>query len=149
ASGVTRVPGRAPRSGPVRGAHRYRGVRPTDRLCGMTTTNPGQAGYPWTPPGPRPEPRPLRRSTNDRIISGVAGGLGEYFGVDAVIFRVLFAVLSFFGGVGLLAYGVAWLFIPEPTVGLSVLDKALHQLRVRRVPPWLVIIGGIAVLWLG
>src|SRR4051812_5994836 len=98
----------------------------------MTTTNPGQAGpppgYDWTPPGPRPEPIPLRRSEHDRIISGVAGGLGEYFGVDAVIFRVLFAVLSFFGGVGLLAYGLAWLLIPEPTVGLSVLDKAVHQL---------------------
>ncbi len=114
----------------------------------MTTTNPGQAGYPWTPPGPRPEPRPLRRSTNDRIISGVAGGLGEYFGVDAVIFRVLFAVLSFFGGVGLLAYALAWLLVPEPGVSQSVLDKAVHQLRVHRVPPWLVIFGGVLLLWI-
>jgi phage shock protein PspC (stress-responsive transcriptional regulator) len=113
----------------------------------MTTTNPGQAGYPWTAPGPRPEPRPLRRSTNDRIISGVAGGLGEYFGVDAVIFRVLFAVLSFFGGVGLLAYALAWLLIPEPGVGQSVLDKAIHQLRLHRVPPWLVIFGGVLLVW--
>ena len=48
------------------------------------------------------------------MVSGVAGGLGEYFGVDPVIFRVLFAVLSFFGGVGLLMYGLAWLLIPEP-----------------------------------
>jgi len=114
----------------------------------MTTTNPGQAGYPWTPPGPRPEPRPLRRSTHDRIISGVAGGLGDYFGVDAVIFRVLFAVLSFFGGVGLLAYALAWLLVPEPGVSQSVLDKAVHQLRVHRVPPWLVIFGGVLLLWI-
>jgi phage shock protein PspC (stress-responsive transcriptional regulator) len=118
----------------------------------MTTTNPGQAGpppgYQWTAPVPGPAPRPLRRSSHDRIISGVAGGLGEYFGVDAVIFRVLFAVLSFFGGVGLLAYGLAWLFIPEPTVGLSVLDKAVHQLRVHRVPPWLVVFGGVLLLWI-
>jgi phage shock protein PspC (stress-responsive transcriptional regulator) len=118
----------------------------------MTTTNPGQAGpppgYPWTPPGPRPAPRPLRRSTNDRIISGVAGGLGEYFGVDAVIFRVLFAVLSFFGGVGLLAYALAWLLVPEPGVSQSVLDKAVHQLRVHRIPPWLVIFGGVLLLWI-
>jgi phage shock protein PspC (stress-responsive transcriptional regulator) len=83
------------------------------------------------------------------MISGVAGGLGEYFGVDPVIFRVLFAVLSFFGGVGLVMYGLAWLLVPEPEVGTSALDKAIGQLRVRRVPPWLVLIGGAIVLWLG
>ncbi|MEO9240699.1 MAG: PspC domain-containing protein, partial [Jatrophihabitantaceae bacterium] len=115
----------------------------------MTTmSDPGTAG-------PRPgfnstpnSPRALRRSTGDRIISGVAGGLGEYFGVDAVIFRVLFAVLSFFGGVGLLAYGLAWLLIPEPGVGVSALDRAVHQLRLRRVPPWVVIFGGAVLAWL-
>jgi phage shock protein PspC (stress-responsive transcriptional regulator) len=83
------------------------------------------------------------------MISGVAGGLGEYFAVDPVIFRVLFAVLSFFGGVGLVMYGLAWLLVPEPEVGTSALDKAIGQLRVRRVPPWLVLIGGAIVLWLG
>jgi len=83
------------------------------------------------------------------MVSGVAGGLGEYFGVDPVIFRVLFAVLSFFGGVGLLMYGLAWLLVPEPDVNSSALDRAIGQLRVRRVPPWLVLIGGGLVLWLG
>lgn len=108
----------------------------------MTTmSEPGTHGY-------LPAPRALRRSSNDRIISGVAGGLGQYFGVDAVIFRVLFAVLSFFGGVGLLAYALAWLLIPEPEIGVSVLDRALHQLRLRRVPPWLVVFGGALLLWL-
>jgi phage shock protein PspC (stress-responsive transcriptional regulator) len=127
----------------------------TSRLNGMTTMSdsgsPNYAGPPpfsGQPPFPAP-PRALRRSRTDRVISGVSGGLGEYFGVDPVIFRVLFAVLSFFGGIGLLAYGLAWILIPEPEVNRSVLDKALHQLRVRRVPPWLVIIGGVAVLWLG
>ena len=46
------------------------------------------------------------------MVTGVAGGLGEYFRVDPVIFRVLFAVLSFFGGVGLLLYLLCWLLIP-------------------------------------
>ncbi|HTZ43894.1 MAG TPA: PspC domain-containing protein [Jatrophihabitans sp.] len=98
-------------------------------------------------PGDRP--RMLRRSGTDRVISGVSGGLGQYFGVDPVIFRVLFAVLSFFGGVGLLAYGVAWLLIPEPDVDRSALDRALNELRVHRVPPWLVVVGGAVVVWLG
>lgn len=82
------------------------------------------------------------------MISGVAGGLGEYFKVDAVIFRVLFAVLSFFGGVGLLLYGMAWLLIPEPQAADSALDRTIAQLRRRRVPPWIVIIGGAIVLWI-
>ncbi|MDQ2838666.1 MAG: PspC domain-containing protein [Actinomycetota bacterium] len=115
----------------------------------MTTmSDPGMAGH-HTGFGPTPNaPRALRRSKSDRIISGVAGGLGEYFGVDAVIFRVLFAVLSFFGGVGLLAYALAWLLVPEADVNEAALDKALRQLRLHRVPPWLVIIGGAVLLWL-
>lgn len=94
-------------------------------------------------------PRALRRSRTDRVVSGVSGGLGEYFGVDPVIFRVLFAVLAFFGGIGLLGYGLAWVLIPEPEVNRSMLDRALEQLRIRKVPPWLVIIGGAVLLWLG
>jgi phage shock protein PspC (stress-responsive transcriptional regulator) len=83
------------------------------------------------------------------MVSGVSGGLGEYFRVDPVIFRVLFAVVSFFGGVGLLLYGLCWLLIPEPDVEISVLDRAVSRLRARRVPPWLVIFGGALILWIG
>jgi phage shock protein PspC (stress-responsive transcriptional regulator) len=108
------------------------------------TGSPSYAGQPHYS-----APRSLRRSDTDRVISGVSGGLGQYFGVDPVIFRVLFAVLSFFGGVGLLAYGLAWVLIPEPGVDRSLLDKALNWLRVRKVPPWLVIVGGAVVVWLG
>src|SRR6185503_5973397 len=35
-----------------------------------------------------------------------------------------------------------------PGVGQSVLDKAVHQLRLHRVPPWLVIFGGVLLLWI-
>jgi phage shock protein PspC (stress-responsive transcriptional regulator) len=103
-----------------------------------------------SPAGGIPRPiRSLRRSQTDRMITGVSGGLGEYFGVDPVIFRVFFAVLSFFGGVGLLVYLACWLLMPEPDVEVSNLDKVIGQLRVRRVPPWLVIGGGAVVLWIG
>jgi len=55
----------------------------------------------------------LRRSTTDRKLAGVAGGLGRHLNVDPTLLRVLFVVLSFFGGAGLLLYGALWLMVPE------------------------------------
>jgi phage shock protein PspC (stress-responsive transcriptional regulator) len=65
---------------------------------------------------PTPEPpvtKRLTRSTSDRVIAGVAGGLGRYFGVDAVVMRLAFVVLIFFGGAGLILYGAAWILVPS------------------------------------
>src|SRR6059036_129 len=67
---------------------------------------------------PTPEPpvkRRLTRSSNDRVIAGVAGGLGRYFKVDPVVVRLAFIVGSFFGGAGLVSYGAAWLLVPNDT----------------------------------
>lgn len=55
----------------------------------------------------------LRRSVTDRKVAGVAGGLGRHLNIDPTILRVAFVVLAFFGGAGLLLYGVLWLFVPE------------------------------------
>ena len=55
----------------------------------------------------------LRRSVTDRKVAGVAGGLGRYFNVDPLIFRVVFVTLAIFGGSGLLLYAVGWLLVPE------------------------------------
>jgi len=55
----------------------------------------------------------LTRSTTDRKVAGVAGGLGRHLNVDPTLLRVIFVVLCFFGGAGLLLYGVAWLLVPE------------------------------------
>jgi phage shock protein C len=61
-------------------------------------------------------PSRLRRSTADQQIAGVCGGLAEYFGVDSTVVRVLWVLLSIFGGAvvgGLIAYALAWLIIPR------------------------------------
>jgi phage shock protein PspC (stress-responsive transcriptional regulator) len=67
-------------------------------------------------PGPQPKAYPplsaLRRSRTDRHLAGVSGGLGRYAGVDPLIFRILFVVLTFFGGSGVLFYALGWLLIP-------------------------------------
>jgi len=59
------------------------------------------------------EPKRLFRSRKDRILGGVCGGLGTYFNLDPVLMRLIWVVLFFFAGFGLLAYIVAWIVIPE------------------------------------
>jgi phage shock protein PspC (stress-responsive transcriptional regulator) len=59
-----------------------------------------------------PRSQPLTRSHSDKYIGGVAGGLGDHFGVDPVIFRVAFAVSTLFSGAGLIAYLVMLAVLP-------------------------------------
>lgn len=68
----------------------------------------------FPPPSVATEPviRRLRRSRTDRVIGGVCGGFGHYLGVDPVMLRVTMVVLAL-SGVGVLAYIVAWVLIPE------------------------------------
>ena len=54
----------------------------------------------------------LRRSTTDRWIGGVCGGLARATGVESWIWRLIFAVLLLFGGTGLLIYLLLWIFVP-------------------------------------
>ncbi|MFJ7271589.1 PspC domain-containing protein [Streptomyces sp. NPDC099050] len=56
---------------------------------------------------------PLRRGKRDKVLAGVCGGLGRYFGLDPVIFRIVLGVLAVTGGVGLIFYGFAWLLLPQ------------------------------------
>ncbi|MCL6591412.1 MAG: PspC domain-containing protein [Firmicutes bacterium] len=55
----------------------------------------------------------LYRSSSNRKIAGVAGGIAEYFDIDPTLVRLLWLVAIFTGGVGVLAYIIAWVVIPE------------------------------------
>jgi phage shock protein PspC (stress-responsive transcriptional regulator) len=55
----------------------------------------------------------LRRSRTDRYVAGVAGGLGRHFDIDPTVIRVVLAVLTLFGGAGLLVYVAVWVLVPE------------------------------------
>ena len=57
--------------------------------------------------------RKLRRSTTDRRIAGVCGGLANYLTVDPVVLRIIFLISLVFGGLGFWAYLVIWLVAPE------------------------------------
>ena len=55
----------------------------------------------------------LYRSTSDKKIAGVCGGLAEYFNIDATIVRVIFVILLLPGGFpGLIPYVILWLVVP-------------------------------------
>jgi phage shock protein PspC (stress-responsive transcriptional regulator) len=57
--------------------------------------------------------RRLLRSANERMLWGVAGGLGEYLRVDPTLVRLGFAIAAFFGGLGILAYLVMAVVVPQ------------------------------------
>ena len=65
---------------------------------------------------PNPVPKKLTRSTTDKWLGGVCGGLAEYTGVDVTIIRLITFVLVIVGvGTTLLVYLAAWLLMPEDT----------------------------------
>ena len=70
------------------------------------------------------ERRTLRRSSTDKVIAGVAGGIGAYFGIDSVIVRIAFILLTFLGGAGPFLYLIGWLALPTDD-SPSVVAKAL------------------------
>ena len=55
----------------------------------------------------------LTRSITNKVIAGVCGGLGTHFGKDPILFRVLFGISLFIGGLGLLVYIILWLITPK------------------------------------
>lgn len=57
--------------------------------------------------------RKLYRVERDKMIAGVAAGLGDYFDVDPTIIRLLFVVLALLGGPGILLYIILWIIMPH------------------------------------
>lgn len=85
-------------------------TRPEPRASDPGAWQPAPPGTPSDAPPPRPA---LRRSTDDRVVAGVCGGLARTVGIDAVIVRLLFVVFTLAGGSGLVLYLLAWIVIPE------------------------------------
>jgi len=55
----------------------------------------------------------LRRSTRDRKLAGICGGIAEYLGWDPTLVRVAWIILTLLGGSGILIYVILWLVMPE------------------------------------
>ena len=93
----------------------------------MTTPSP-------LPASSRPE---LRRSGTDRMLGGVCGGLAEYSGIDAVLWRVGMVGLTVAGGAGVVVYLLLWVLLPSaplpPDRRPSVLDGYVDRLHTALV----------------
>src|SRR5688500_3049496 len=88
--------------------------------------------------------RRLVRTTEGRWLGGVCAGLGRYFDVNPLVYRIAFAALALAGGTGLLLYLAAFLVIPAEDAGESI---AVEALRTRRDQPWLLL--GVGMLAFG
>ena len=83
-----------------------------------------------TPPSPTsPPPRRLVRSRSDRVISGVCGGIADYFGIDALYVRIAAVASVFLAGLGGFLYLGALLLVPEEDGG-ALADTSTRRGRV-------------------
>lgn len=59
--------------------------------------------------------KPLRRSSTNRVLAGVCGGVAEYFKMDPTLVRVIFVVVSFLSAAfpGVIVYLILWAVMPE------------------------------------
>ena len=73
----------------------------------------------------------LRRPIHDRMLTGVAIGLAEYIGVDVVIVRVAFVVLTVVGGAGIPLYLAGLLLIPEEGSDQSIASSFIESRQSR------------------
>ena len=77
--------------------------------------------------------RAFHRIAGQKKIAGVCAGLGEYFDIDPVFFRLFFLVSLFFGGVGALIYALLWIMAPEKQgEGQHKPSAGLHLSRADR-----------------
>jgi phage shock protein PspC (stress-responsive transcriptional regulator) len=96
---------------------------------------------PPTGHGPAAEARRLSRARDGRWLGGVCAGLGRYFGLSPMIYRIGFVALSLVGGTGILLYVAAWLVMPDDGAEDSIAADAIKNHRER---PWLLV--GVSLL---
>jgi signal transduction histidine kinase len=86
------------------------------------------------------------RSRDNRVLLGVAGGLGELLGVDPVLVRVAFAVLAIAGGSGLVLYLMAWAISVEPDAEAARARPARRPSAKQALALGLVVLGSLLLL---
>lgn len=75
----------------------------------------------------------LYRDPDDRMIAGVASGVAAFFGIDPVIVRIVFVVLAFANGLGILAYAILWLVMPNAATTAQKLEMHGEAVTVQKI----------------
>lgn len=79
----------------------------------------------------RPGDEPLYRPYRGRMVAGVAAGIAQYLGVDVTVVRIVLAVLTFVGGVGVPVYVAGWLLIPDEGASQSIASQLVSSVQGR------------------
>lgn len=77
----------------------------------------------------------LFRETEDRVLGGVAAGLARYFDIDVTWVRILFILITIFGGSGFLVYLVLWVAIPEKPFNWTASGTTDYRVGADRPEP--------------
>ena len=83
----------------------------------------------------------LYRSTEQKVIGGVCGGLGEYLNLDPSLIRIFTVLLFFASGVGILAYVIAWVIIPKRPYDIEVIQTERESSSWHKYLPGLILVG--------
>ena len=78
--------------------------------------------------------RKLYRSSREKMLAGVAGGVAEYFDIDPTLVRLAFVLTVLAGGAGVLAYIVMWIVVPQAPYGQFNMPAG-DQAHSTEVPP--------------
>jgi phage shock protein PspC (stress-responsive transcriptional regulator) len=98
-----------------------------------TATGPSATGPSATGPGAgQSAAQPLRRPASGRMLAGVAAGVGRSLGIDPVVVRVAFLVLTLAGGAGVPLYVAGWLLIPDEESGESLAADLIRSFSAGR-----------------
>jgi phage shock protein PspC (stress-responsive transcriptional regulator) len=104
----------------------------TDTVNQQDTTDQHDAGSDQRHQPPfqlGPERIALRRPFEDRMLTGVAAGLGRYFGIDTTIIRIGFVVLTLVGGAGIPLYLAGLLLIPDEGSDQSIASSIIGSFQ--------------------
>jgi len=95
-------------------------------------------------------PRPsLQRSRSDRVVGGVAAGIGRHLGFDPLVVRIAFVALAFAAGFGVVVYLLLWLLAPsEATDAPSAARVVARPTRQQLLGTALVLAGVLTLLWI-
>ncbi len=123
--------------------------RSADGYADAPADQSGRRAYGGAASGRERWARRPRRSGGDRKVAGVAGGIGRAVGVDPVIIRVAFVLLTIFGGSGILLYLLGWLLLPADGDEVSAVEALIGRGRSSTPPILTLVLTIITVVSLG